>query len=102
MLRGDVIQPRGLSAEYPVSQLNVAAFLVLAGPRLLRLEPVGNGRRFCQFVFERDSRIAEDRMRFYEREGHVEARGLAEALANLKKTAMEKLQEKTMKETEKE
>jgi hypothetical protein len=40
MLRGDVVGPGGLSAEYAVSQLNVAAFLVLAGHRLLRLEPL--------------------------------------------------------------
>jgi hypothetical protein len=93
MLRGDAVGPREQSAEYAVSQLNLAAFLVLAGHRLLRLEPVGNGRRFCQFIFERDSRIAEDRMRYYEGQASVDARGFAEALLELKRKAIRTLEE---------
>lgn len=96
MLRGDVIGPRGQLPEYPVSQLNVAAYLVLAEHRLLRLEPAGNGRGFCRFIFERDDRIAEDRMRYYEGQASVDAKAFAETLLELKRKAIQTLEEISM------
>ncbi len=81
------------SEVYSVTQLNLAAYLVVAGHKLLRVEPMGNGRRFCQFVFERNDRIALDRMGYYDYGVNVDARTFAEALVSLKRRAIEKLEE---------
>jgi hypothetical protein len=79
---------------YSISQLNLAAFLLVAGHRLLYLKPCeSRGHRFAEFIFERDDRIAEDRMRFYEHQAVVDARKYAESLVSLKRRAMEKLEE---------
>jgi hypothetical protein len=83
----------GESEVYSVTQLNLAAYLVVAGHRLLRVEPMENGRRFCQFIFERDKQIALDRMGYYEYNKHVDARTFAEELVKLKGRAIETLEE---------
>jgi hypothetical protein len=79
--------------EYSISQISCAAFLVCAGHQLLRLEPMGNGKRLCRFIFEHDPRIAESRMRFWEYQATVDPRKFAEVMTGLKKKAVDKTQE---------
>lgn len=93
------MQPPAESEVYAVSQLNLAAYLVVAGHKLLRVEPMENGRRYCQFVFERNEHIALDRMAYYEHAVKVDARTFADTLVDLKRRAIEKLEETEPEET---
>ena len=82
--------------EYRVSQLNLAAFLVVAGHALLRLEPAHSGERFCEFIFDRNERIAQDRLRYYEYQTKVDARLFAETLLDLKRRAVKTLEDQSV------
>lgn len=82
---------RPAAGEYPISQINCAAYLFYKDHKLLRLEPRNNGSRFVDFIFQKDATIIQDRVDYFEYQAVVCARSYAEALVELKRLAMEKL-----------
>ena len=82
------------TAEYRVRQLNLAAYFLLVGHELVRLEPMRTATgQFCEFIFHYEPGIAMDRLAYYEHQAQVDPRLYAETLLGLKRRAIETTEE---------
>ncbi len=83
-------------AELIISELNVAGALIVAGHKLLRVQPGNRARGLSEFVFAADPTIERDRQHYFARALNVDARTICDALLNLKRQAIMITKEKSV------
>lgn len=76
--------------EHLVRQLHLAAYLLIKGHKMVRLDPVPGHRGFVTFVFQNDPQINRDRADYFDEaeSSYVPARQFSVVLASVKKQAM--------------